>query len=596
MPALKNTRLCALLAVGFLGLNAQAADFLVTNLADSGPGSLRQAVLDAEANDEADAVTFDDSLSGQIDLGDSLWIRRDLTITGFPEDPGRITIDGGGEDRIFNLGCGSSGTVRIEGLTLTNGRTPADDPSGGAIFAEGCRLDLSDMVITDNVAVGSTGEGDLERGLGGGVAAVAGAYLFVERSVISGNVAGADRDGVAASAAFGGGIAAAGGLHLEIEDSVISNNHAAVVNVLEDRYGGGGVGADASTLTIRNSTVSGNTAGNRSDAGGRPVYVSGGGVLALCPECTSRPSLWIRRSTISDNFAGNSGTSGPVAASGGGVFALAATITDSSTISGNVVGDLTASNEVFSRGGGLVVVGAGDAASIAAAVAASTIADNQALGAVADGGGIVHDVSEFILHHAIVAANSAVTHPDAMGAFDSSYSIIENHSGVGFTSGSAIAGSPNLGPLTDNGGPTETHAITNTSLAYNAGDPLDCPETDQRGVDRPQLGVCDIGAFELAVPPVGPTLTETFDGLVEARDLVGTGLGRSAARRLNAMRNMMLRSDALMEAGDSERACEVLSSALLKTDGQSHPPDLVQGPGTVELAAAIEDAQGDACL
>jgi hypothetical protein len=56
-------------------------------------------------------------------------------------------------------------------------------------------------------------------------------------------------------------------------------------------------------------------------------------------------------------------------------------------------------------------------------------------------------------------------------------------------------GDPGLGPLQNNGGPTMTHAITNTSLAFN-NDPC-VVSTDQRGVLRPQFGRCDIGAFEL---------------------------------------------------------------------------------------------------
>jgi hypothetical protein len=51
--------------------------------------------------------------------------------------------------------------------------------------------------------------------------------------------------------------------------------------------------------------------------------------------------------------------------------------------------------------------------------------------------------------------------------------------------------------LADNGGPTETHALPAGSPAIDAVDDV-CPPpaTDQRGVSRPQDGVCDIGAFE----------------------------------------------------------------------------------------------------
>jgi hypothetical protein len=61
---------------------------------------------------------------------------------------------------------------------------------------------------------------------------------------------------------------------------------------------------------------------------------------------------------------------------------------------------------------------------------------------------------------------------------------------------------PLLGPLQDNGGPTWTHALLYNSPAIDAGDPVNCTPTDQRGVARPIDGdsdgtaVCDIGAVE----------------------------------------------------------------------------------------------------
>lgn len=56
---------------------------------------------------------------------------------------------------------------------------------------------------------------------------------------------------------------------------------------------------------------------------------------------------------------------------------------------------------------------------------------------------------------------------------------------------------PLLGPLTDNGGPTETEALLPGSPAIDAGATDGCPQYDQRGVARPPGG-CDIGAFEFA--------------------------------------------------------------------------------------------------
>ena len=61
---------------------------------------------------------------------------------------------------------------------------------------------------------------------------------------------------------------------------------------------------------------------------------------------------------------------------------------------------------------------------------------------------------------------------------------------------------PLLGPLADNGGFVQTHALRPGSPAIDAGDDGQCPTTDARGVARPHdgdgdgLAVCDIGAVE----------------------------------------------------------------------------------------------------
>ena len=82
---------------------------------------------------------------------------------------------------------------------------------------------------------------------------------------------------------------------------------------------------------------------------------------------------------------------------------------------------------------------------------------------------------------------------------------------------------PMLGPLQNNGGPTETHALLPGSPAINHG-PVPVPafptnEFDQRGpgFDRVVEGVVDIGAFEVQAPPAPPTpepvvITPKFTG------------------------------------------------------------------------------------
>jgi hypothetical protein len=67
-----------------------------------------------------------------------------------------------------------------------------------------------------------------------------------------------------------------------------------------------------------------------------------------------------------------------------------------------------------------------------------------------------------------------------------------------------LIGNPLLGPLADNGGETDTFALLTGSAAINAADAGRCPNTDQRGLPRPSLGGCDIGAFEVQPVPPAP--------------------------------------------------------------------------------------------
>jgi hypothetical protein len=77
------------------------------------------------------------------------------------------------------------------------------------------------------------------------------------------------------------------------------------------------------------------------------------------------------------------------------------------------------------------------------------------------------------------------------GVINHTNSLIEDNS-----CGPILSGDPLLGPLADNGSPTQTHALLNGSPALDAGDSATCLPIDQRGVTRPQGNDCDIGAYE----------------------------------------------------------------------------------------------------
>ena len=107
--------------------------FLVESTADAGPGSLRQAVLDANASPGADEIAFDVSLTGQTIVlgGVKLAVSDHLSITGLGAD--KLTISGNNASRVFSINAGV--TVDISGVTIVDGK----GREGGAIPSRGRR-------------------------------------------------------------------------------------------------------------------------------------------------------------------------------------------------------------------------------------------------------------------------------------------------------------------------------------------------------------------------------------------------------------------------------------------------------------------------
>ena len=133
----------------------------------------------------------------------------------------------------------------------------------------------------------------------------------------------------------------------------------------------------------------------------------------------------------------------------------------------------------------------------------STISTNTTNGR---GGGILNGGSPgvpVLPTNTIIAGNTAGIHPDASGTFSSQgYNLIGNTSGsAGWGSSDLLNSNPLLGPLQNNGGPTNTHALRTGSPAINTipratnGCGTDIT-TDQRGLKRPQGSNCDTGSFE----------------------------------------------------------------------------------------------------
>jgi CSLREA domain-containing protein len=307
----------------------------------------------------------------------------------------------------------------------------------------------------------------------------------------------------------GGGIYNSG--NLTLAQSQVKNNRSGV-------QGGGIYNSGTGVLTVIESTVSGNNAWNNGNGGG--IYNA----------ATANPAV-----TITDSiFFGNNGNNGGTIANDAGTM----TITGS-TFSGN-----TAFRAVILNGGTLAAT---------LNLTNSTISGNTS---TSDHGGIwnyktvnltnttitgnrgntsgalfndnqvgtpVANLKNSILANSLDAAG-AVAVPDCggEGIAATGPNLVEN---VSFGGSCSISGTPPitnqdpaLGPLTYNGGFTDTHKLQSFSPAVDAGTDTGCPSEDQRDLPRPMDGPddgvqqkCDLGATELE-PDLSVLNTSAIEG------------------------------------------------------------------------------------
>jgi hypothetical protein len=132
--------------------------FVVTNLLDSVAGSLRQAVLDANAHPGPDDIAFAPGLQGTIALtSGQLDITDGLTIHG--PGAGRVTVSGTDHSRVFGIAGGVA--VTLAELTVAHGQAAM----GGGIDNAG-DLTISNGTLSQNQSVNGLGGGAILNEVG----------------------------------------------------------------------------------------------------------------------------------------------------------------------------------------------------------------------------------------------------------------------------------------------------------------------------------------------------------------------------------------------------------------------------------------------
>ncbi|MCZ7462299.1 right-handed parallel beta-helix repeat-containing protein [Streptomyces sp. WMMC940] len=272
------------------------------------------------------------------------------------------------------------------------------------------------------------------------------------------------------------------GADTSLSDLTITGGDAKQREVPITDPGGGGI-ANSKKMTLRRVTVTGNRAGY------------GGGIFNI-----PGSHLTLIESTVSRNTAGEAG---------GIRFDDTGTVVNSTIADNRVTDDWDRPGSLSGYGGGIDIRGRG-----LVDIRNSTITGNTAT----DGGGGINIAPAYLdslpgpitdpinlplghlaLQNTIIAKN---TIGQATSDCKNVFATIESR-GNNLDSGNSChltaegdlpSRDPRLAPLGDYGGPTDTVALLPDSPALDTAS--DCPSADQRGVLRPQGPACDIGAFE----------------------------------------------------------------------------------------------------
>ena len=533
--------------------NAPDTSSITSLMADDGGDgiSLREAITAANNTTGEDSITFDENIftggfnnlirltQGELEIRESLSINGtsvgtvvitgdtnndDVTANGsyitdvsasFGGNAGAVDDLLDDNSRVLYFSA-SAGNLSLTNLQITGGRTSNSRQGGGGIrFNSNGDLTLNSSSASGNSAAGNESPG-------GGIYTRRGSIFLNDSSVHGNSTSGNGFSNFGDGSSGGGGIynrfgsvsltdssitqnstsgyysrgagIDSGGGSITLYNSVVTNN-----STTGSRSGGGGINSFYGDISVSNSTVSGNsTTGYLSE---------GGGIRSI-----GTSDILLLNSTVSGNSTAGVGGSGGGISAGLGSLSL-----HNSTVSGN-----STTNDVYSNGGGIFSFYS------SVRIVNSTVAENSSASV---GGGIGFFSREFngsddqglTLTNSIVAGNTDNgTAPDLLAPRDFPDDLIVNYSLISDTTGSGITATTGTGnllnqsamlaPLSDNSGPTQTHALLSGSPAIDSGSDALAVDvngialsTDQRGgtstrsfddPSAPGTGV-DIGAFEL---------------------------------------------------------------------------------------------------
>lgn len=484
----KLARSLIALAVLLVSSAEYAAIRTVTSNADSGVGSLRQAIEQINAGAKVNnVIRFDDSLAGQtISLETEL---DKITVDNLTIDASglglsnKVTIERSARTHrkfgIFNHD--GNGTLVINNLVVRNGEVHRR-LGGGGIHSSNA-VNLANSIVSAN---------ESSRDGGGGVS---GNIVNVINSTVSENTASDNHAGggvagftvtITNSTIFRNTSGSGGGVYgreLTVTNSTIFENTAT-----NDSAGGG---IDGSTVTVTNSTIFRNTIMNGvgGGVGGSTVTVTSSTILGNAADIGGGirgSDLTVVNSTISGNMATRNS---------GGIRGLAITIINS-TISGNTT------TNTSSYGGGICC--------FEMSITNSTISGNTA----GNSGGIYSNFEILKLDNSLVIGNTAFYSPEIGGVYGHSSTIVSSNSTIGFTGIFAgktltdifespidIASLPSTeGNLRLKAGSPAIDAGDNNLARYS--DTIDITH-DLDGNPRIQGAAVDMGAYEFVISSSG---------------------------------------------------------------------------------------------